>query len=57
MFLSDSSRPASGQFVPERLGLAEARERVPEYITNQAHDFKSLCTILFDPPFQIFEGG
>src|SRR5438105_4858209 len=56
MFLIDAPGPTAAQFVFQRLGFAQARERVALRFSNQANDTDSLSTILFHPPGKILEG-
>jgi len=55
MFLIDASRPATGQFVFQGLGIAQTRIRITLNFTNQFHDSKRLRPVLFDPPGEILE--
>jgi hypothetical protein len=56
MFLINASRPTTGQFVLQRLRLAETGKRVTLNFTDQPHDSKRLRPVLFDPPGEILEG-
>jgi hypothetical protein len=56
MFLINASRPTTGQFVLQRLGLAQTGKRVTLNFTNQPHDSKRLRPVLLDPLGEILEG-
>jgi hypothetical protein len=56
VLLIDASRPTTGQFVFQGLGLAHTGIRVTLNLANQSHDSKCLRPVLFDPPSEILEG-
>jgi hypothetical protein len=47
VFLIDASRPATGQFVFQGIGLAQTGKRVTLNFANQSHDSKCLAPDLF----------
>jgi hypothetical protein len=56
VFLIDASRPTTGQFALQGLGLAQTGKRITLNFTNQFHDSKCLRPVRFDPPREILEG-
>jgi hypothetical protein len=50
MFLVDTPRPTPNQLVPQRLRLAEARERIALRVSCETDDANRLSPILFCPP-------
>jgi hypothetical protein len=57
VFLIYSARPATLQFVLERLRLADPSERIPVNFLYQTNNAWRLVAILLNPPRQIFQGG
>lgn len=57
VFRVDSSGPASGEFIFQRLGFACPNERVPLDFSDKLNDSKGLFSIFFNPPGKVFEGS
>jgi hypothetical protein len=53
VFLSDPTRPATGEVVPERFRLAESRERMSFNVFDQLDNPERGFAILTDPPGEI----
>jgi hypothetical protein len=54
VFPRDSSAPASGKFVPERLGLADACEWIGYYRLDKFKGLQRSLSVILDEPGQIF---
>src|SRR4051812_22010711 len=57
MLAIDTTRPAAGQVVLQRLGVAGALKGIPLNRLDQLDDLEGFLAVLLDPPGEVFERG